>query len=54
MENKIPVHIIRFEDIMSDPEPILKSLLEFVLNVDDITDTKVEHYLKLAVKEDRP
>lgn len=51
---KIPVHIIRYEDIVSSPEPTLKSLLEFILNTKDISGTKVHHYLKLAVSEQSP
>ena len=51
---KIPVHIIRYEDIVSDPLPTLKSVLEFILNVPDITGTKVEHFLNIAVEEESP
>ena len=51
---KIPVHIIRYEDIVQTPEPTLKSLLEFILNVDTISGTKVEHFLKIAVQEASP
>ena len=51
---KIPVHIIRYEDIVSSPEPTLKSLLEFILNTKDISGTKVHHFLKLAVSEQSP
>ena len=51
---KIPVHIIRYEDVVSKPEPTLKSLLEYILNVQDIGGTKLEHYLKIAVKEASP
>ena len=51
---KIPVHIIRYEDIVENPEPTLKSLLEFILNIDDITGTKVEHFLKIAVSQSSP
>ena len=51
---KIPVHIIRYEDIVSSPETTLKSLLEFILNTKDISGTKVHHYLKLAVSEQSP
>jgi hypothetical protein len=51
---KIPVHIIRYEDIVQSPEPTLKSLLEFILNVDTISGTKVEHFLKIAVQEASP
>lgn len=46
---KIPVHIVRYEDIVNNPEPALKSLLEFILNVDDITGTSVEQHLRIAV-----
>ena len=51
---KIPVHIIRYEDIVAKPEPTLKSLLEYILNIQDISGTKLEHYLKIAVKEASP
>ena len=51
---KIPVHIIRYEDIVQDPKPTLKSLLEFILNVDDLKGTAVEHYLNLAISETSP
>lgn len=51
---KIPVHIIRYEDIVANPEPTLKSLLEFILNVKDISGTKVDNYLKIAVSETSP
>lgn len=51
---KIPVHIIRYEDIVSNPKPTIKALLEFIMNVEDITGTKVNHYLNLAVQEQSP
>jgi hypothetical protein len=51
---KIPVHIIRYEDIVATPEPALRSLLEFILNVDSIAGTKVEQNLQLAVSEASP
>ena len=51
---KIPVYIIRYEDIVANPEPTLKGLLEFILNVESISGTKVEQYLKLAVSEASP
>ena len=49
-----PVHIIRYEDIINDPEPVLKKLLEFTLKVDDISGTKVHAYLRKAVREAAP
>lgn len=51
---KIPVHIIRYEDIVANPKPTIKSLLEFILNVNDIGGTKLDHYLNLAVNEASP
>lgn len=39
---KIPVHIIRYEDIVATPYQPLKELLEFILNVKDISGTKIE------------
>lgn len=54
LNSKVPVHIIRYEDIVANPKPTLKSLLEFILNVRDIANTKIEHYLNLAVKEASP
>jgi hypothetical protein len=54
VNTSIPVHIIRYEDLLTDPEPVLKSLLEFILNQKDITGTKVYYLLKQAVKEKSP
>lgn len=51
---KIPLHIIRYEDIVGNPEPALRSLLEFILNVETIEGTQVEQYLKIAVSQTSP
>lgn len=48
------MHIVRYEDIVHHPYPTLKDLLEFVMNVEDITGTKVEHFLRIAVTEASP
>ena len=45
VNSDIPVHIIRYEDILRNPEQVLKECLEFILEVDDITGTKVHRYL---------
>ena len=37
-----PMFFIRFEDLKSDPYPILKSLFKFLLDVDDISGTVLE------------
>jgi hypothetical protein len=51
---KIPVHIVRYEDVVNNPEPTLRELLKFILNQDDLSGTKVEQYLQMAVKETSP
>ena len=40
------------EDLVD--EATLKSLLEFILNVESINGTKIEHFLKIAVHEASP
>ena len=42
LKGKVPVHIIRYEDIVLNPEPALTDLLKFVLNVNSIEGTRVE------------
>jgi hypothetical protein len=51
---EIPVHIVRYEDLRLDPEPVLKKLLEFILEVDDISGTVVHANLKKTVSEAPP
>lgn len=51
---KIPVHIVRYEDIVSNPKQPLLKLLEFILNVPSIEGTQVEEFLNIAVKEASP
>ena len=48
------MHIIRFEDVMEKPAPVMADLLKFILNVDSLEGTKVEKYIKLACEESAP
>ena len=48
MKAKIPVHIIRYEDICQKPEPTMTELIKYILNVDSLEGTKVEKYITLA------
>ena len=48
------MYVIRYEDIVQKPEPTLRSLLEFIMNVETIEGTKLDHYLSIAVKEQSP
>lgn len=51
---KVPVHLIKFEDILTNPNDTLMSLMRFVLNTDDITGSNMEKYIEIAVKEQAP
>jgi len=49
MNAKVPVHIVRYEDLKSEPKDVLKGVLEFVLDTDDISGTRIEGYLNQAL-----
>lgn len=48
LEMTIPKHIIRYEDLIEKPVEVLTDLIKFVLNVDDISGTKVERLINDA------
>ena len=54
LQDTVPVHMLRYEDLMTDPEPALRGAVEFVLGVEDIAGTRAEKYLRAAVAQDRP
>lgn len=51
---KIPVHVIRYEDIVLNPAYALRHLMQFILCQDDITGTRIEKYIEMGVKEKAP
>lgn len=54
LKARVPVHIVRYEDIIEKPEQTLTDLMKFVLNVQTLDGTRMEQYIKLAVKEKAP
>lgn len=46
MAAKIPRYIIRYEDLVGNPEPTMKKLMEYILNVPDIEGTFVHKRVK--------
>jgi hypothetical protein len=42
MKAKIPVHIMRYEDICQRPESTMADLIKFILNVETLEGTKIE------------
>ena len=54
LKAKIPVHVIRYEDIVLDPRATLTDLVKFILNVRTLEGTRVEKYIELACRETAP
>lgn len=54
LNSKIPVHIIRYEDILRDPRPTMLKLFSFILNTPSLEGTLIERYVDLAVMEKAP
>jgi hypothetical protein len=54
LNSKIPVHLIRFEDIITNPKPTMMKLMRFILNEPNIEGTVIEKYIDLTVKEKAP
>jgi len=50
----IPVHIIRYEDIVSNPKYAMTELLKFVLNVESLAGTRIEKYIALGTSIESP
>ena len=51
---RIPVHIIRYEDILVNPRECLTSLFKFIIGVPDLKDTVLERYIELATLDKAP
>lgn len=46
-EDKLnPIYIVRFEDLIRDPEPELIGAMKYLLDMDDLTGTNVERQIK--------
>ena len=54
LKAKVPVHVIRYEDVVLAPKPALTELLKFILNVESLEGTRVEKYIELACQEKAP
>ena len=54
MNSKLPVHLIKFEDIIIDPRPTMSKLFSFVLNEPDLENSVIEKYVELGLKEKAP
>jgi hypothetical protein len=54
LKAKVPVHIIRYEDILIRPVEVMTDLLKFIMNVVSIEDTILKGYIDLATQEPSP
>ena len=52
LSKKIPAYIIRYEDLILNPEPILNELFCFLLDVSSIEGTVVEKRIKEVSSSD--
>jgi hypothetical protein len=48
-ENKNPMYIVRYEDLISNREAELTGVMKFLLEMDDLSGTNVERRIKEAV-----
>ena len=48
--SQIPTFYMRYEDLKVDPEPVLKDLFKFLLNVDSLEDTLCAKKIKEVTK----
>ena len=54
LKAKIPVHIVRYEDIVQKPVLIMIELIKFILNIKSIDGTKIERYIQIACEQPSP
>ena len=46
---KVPVLFVRFEDLLTDPEPELRNIMRFFLGMEDITGTNAERRVQEVI-----
>ena len=51
---KIPVHIIKYEDILANPKIAMMKLMKFVLMEPNLEGTVIEKYIDLTLQEKAP
>ena len=54
LKAKIPVHLIRYEDILQRPVESMTDLMKFIFNVESIQDSLLSQYIELASVERAP
>jgi hypothetical protein len=49
-QSKVPIYFFRFEDLLLNPEPILKDIFKFILAERDIDGTVIEKRIRDVIK----
>ena len=49
-EQKIPIFFFRFEDLVSEPYPVFKDMFEFLLGVENLEGTLINHRIKTVTE----
>jgi hypothetical protein len=47
-EKLCPIHFVRFEDLITNPYPVLKAMFEFVMDVESIDGTYLDYRIRKA------
>lgn len=53
LKSRVPVHLIRFEDILNEPKETMMDLFKFVLNSKEVKGTNIETLIDLAIEKDK-
>lgn len=55
IESPIPLYVVRYEDLISDPERTLRGIIQFIIGVDNINSTLIESRLIdiISIKPDK-
>jgi hypothetical protein len=50
-QTEIPLHVIRYEDLVARPGEVIPDMMKFAFNQQDISDSLVQKFIELAVAE---
>ena len=48
-ERNIPIYFFRFEDLLIDPEPVLKDMFKYILGVDNVDNSVIEKRIQETI-----
>ena len=51
VDSPVPIYLVRYEDLIEDPEEILKGLCKFLLGIKSLDYTKIEYAIKQVLLE---